>query len=41
MMSKVPPTKLEGDNLDELITKAVSEPGYASIYFLQFYASEN
>ena len=25
-MSKVPPTKLEGDNLDELITKAVSEP---------------
>jgi len=26
MMSKVPPTKLEGDNLDELITKAVSEP---------------
>ncbi len=32
MMSKVPPTKLEGDNLDELITKAVSEPAYLSNY---------
>jgi hypothetical protein len=33
MMSKVPPTKLEGDNLDELITKAVSEPSFRTTPF--------
>jgi hypothetical protein len=29
-MSKLPPTKLFEDNIDELITKAVSEPIYES-----------
>jgi hypothetical protein len=29
-MSQLPPTKLFGDTIDELITKVVSEPSYVS-----------